>query len=209
MTLQPSRCVLFILGGLLALAAAAVPGCSEEPETAVEQIQELEKSGNVDALAKRAIEAEPTEGRLAVRSLARMGRKAEPALRQTMRKGNPPVRAEAALVYPTVTDRDKAQEPLSDLARDDAEPYVRAAAVTALGHMRAMDSMETLFAALNDPNPVVRRRAADAVTRIMGRSYELFVNGPEEKRLTAIEGLRQDWSQEQSGIRKYFKRDRK
>jgi len=205
-SIQPSRCIIAILGGTLALTAVGLPGCSE-PETEVDRIQELEKAGNVDALAKRAIEAEPGEGRLAVRSLGRLGRQAEPALRQAMQKGNPAVRAEAALVYPTVTSRQKAQEPLSELARHDPEPYVRASAVTALGHMRAMDSMDAILEALNDPNPVVRRRAADAVTRIMGRAYELYVNGPEEKRLQAIEGLRRDWKQDEGHIRQYFRRN--
>jgi HEAT repeat protein len=197
-----------ILGGALALAAAGLAGCSE-PETEVERIQALEKAGKVEALAEKAIEAEPMEARLAVRSLGRMGRQAEPALRQTMQKGQSVVRAEAALVYPMVAEREKAQEPLKDLARDDPEPHVRAAAVTALGHMRAMESMEALLQALNDPKPLVRRRAANAVERIMGRAYELYIDGPEEKRLQAIEGLRQDWNADKEKIRQYFMRGRK
>jgi len=205
-SIQPSRCVLAILGGMLALTAVGLPGCSE-PETEVDRVQELERAGNVDALAKRVIEAEPGEGRLAVRSLGRLGQQAEPALRQAMKKGKPAIRAEAALVYPTVTSRQEAQEPLSELALDDPEPYVRASAVTALGHMRAMDSMDAILQALNDPNLLVRRRAAEAVTRIIGRSYELYLTGPEEKRLQAIAGLRQDWKQDEGHIRDYFRRN--
>jgi hypothetical protein len=196
-----------VLGGTLALAAACLVGCSE-PETEIERIQDLEKSGKVDALAERAMEGDPKEARLAVRSLSRMGRQAEPALRQTMQKGRPVVRAEAALVYPMVAEREKAQETLTDHAHKDPEPHVRAAAVTALGHMRAIESMEALLSALNDPDPLVRRRAANAVERIMGRSYELHVNGPEEKRLEAIDGLRQDWNADKDRIRKYFMRGR-
>jgi len=205
-TVQPSRYVIVILGGLLALTAVGLEGCSE-PETETDRVQALERAGNVDALAKRVIDAEPDEGRLAVRSLGRLGGQAEPALRQAMKKGKPAIRAEAALVYPTVTSRQEAQEPLSELARDDPEPYVRASAVTALGHMRAMDSMDAILEALNDPNLLVRRRAADAVKRIVGRSYELYLNGPEEKRLQAIDGLRQDWKQDESHIRDYFRRN--
>ncbi|MFO8013141.1 MAG: HEAT repeat domain-containing protein [Phycisphaerae bacterium] len=208
MNVPSDRPILVILGGALAFAAAGLAGCAE-PESEVERIQELEKAGKVDALAEKAIEAEPMEARLAVRSLGRMGRQAEPALRQTMQKGKPVVRAEAALVYPMVAEREKAQEPLKDLARDDPEPHVRAAAVTALGHMRAMESMEALLQALNDPKPLVRRRAADAVERIMGRAYELYLDGPEEKRLQAIEGLRQDWNADKARIRQYFMRGQK
>jgi len=199
---------IVILGGLLVLAAAGVPGCSE-PESEIEQIQELEKAGDVDALAKRATEAEPDVGRQAVRSLGRLGARAEPALRQVMKQGKPTVRSEAALVYPRVTKRQEAQAPLSELSRRDPEPHVRAAAVTALGHMRALESMDTILEALNDPKLVVRRRAANAVTRIMGRAYELYLNGPEEKRLQAIEGLRQDWNRDKDIVRRYFERKAK
>jgi len=201
---------LVIVGSVLALAAAGLAGCGSEPEAPeIEQIQELEQSGEVEALAERAVEGQPLEARMAVRSLGRLGRRAEPALRETMQKGKPVVRAEAALVYPMVADREKAQEPLKDLAHDDPEPHVRAAAVTALGHMRAMESMEALLEAVNDPNPLVRRRAADAVERIMGRSYELYIDGSEEERLKAIDGLRQDWLKDKDRIREYFMRGRK
>ena len=205
------RCpTVVLLGGALALATAGLAGCSDdEPRGPSEEIRELEKAGKVDALTERAIEGEPTEARMAVRSLGRLGRQAEPALRQTIEKGKPIVRAEAALVYPMVAEREKAQEPLKDLAHKDPEPHVRAAAVTALGHMRAMESMEALLQALNDPNALVRQRAANAVERIMGRSYELYIDGPEEKRLQAIEGLREAWLQDKDRIRKYFMRGRK
>jgi len=199
------RILIVVLGGLLALAAAALPGCSE-PESEVEHIRDLERAGNADALAKRAIEAEPDAARRAVHSLGRLGPKAEPALRQTMEKGSPIVRAEAALVYPRVAKREQAQEPISALAHQDPEPRVRAAAVTALGHMRAIDSMDAILEALNDPNLLVRRRAADAVARIMGRHYELYLDGPEEKRRQAIDTLRQDWNRDKDVIRRYFLR---
>ena len=210
MNVPSHRRTLVIVGGVLALAAVGLAGCGSDPEAPeIEQIRDLEQSGEVEALAERAVEGEPLEARMAVRSLGRLGRQAEPALRETMRKGKPVVRAEAALVYPMVADREKAQEPLKDLAHDDPEPHVRAAAVTALGHMRAMESMEALLEAVNDPNPLVRRRAADAVERIMGRSYELHIDGPEEKRLKAIDGLRQDWLTDKDRIRQYFMRGQK
>jgi len=208
MTVYPSYRDSVLLSALAALVAAGLAGCSE-PESEIEQIQEFEDSGNVDALAERALEAEPEVGRHAVRSLGRLGPKAEPALRQVMEKGKPTVRAEAALVYPRVSSRQKAQEPLATISRRDPEPYVRASALTALGRMRALDSMEAIIEALNDPDLGVRRRAADAVARIMGLEYELYLDGPEEKRLEAIEVVRKSWNHTKNFLRQYYERKAK
>jgi len=206
LTLRVPRPVLVTLAVLLAAPAVCLLGCGE-PETEVEQIQRLAERGDVDALAEKADSPDPEVSRLAVRALVRAGKKAQPAIRRAMHSKRPEVREEAALIYPRVAARrDEAQEPLTELLRTDPNAKVRASAVTALGHMTAYEQMEALFDALDDPDGMVRQRAAKAVARIMGRKYELFINGPPEKRRQAIEGLRGDWRNEKDAISRYYER---
>jgi len=196
------------LGSAAALVflAAGCGGGEESTDPVIEEIVRLEKKGDVDALAEKTRDPEPRVSRLAVHSLARIGRKAKPVLDRAIRDERPEVRAEAVLVYPRVAKRSEAAEPLAQIARSDPQPQVRAAAVTALGQMRAFDKMDALFEALDDPDPLVRRRAAGAVSRILGRTYELYVDGPAEKRRQAIAELRKVWPELAPQIRDYYTR---
>jgi len=201
-----SPAVVLGLMAALVLLAGGCGGGEESADPVVEEIIRLEKKGDVDALAEKTRDPEPRVSRLAVHSLARIGRKAKPVLDRAIRDERPEVRTEAVLVYPRVAKRSEAAEPLAQIARSDPKPQVRAAAVTALGQMRAFDKMDALFEALDDPDPLVRRRAAGAVSRILGRTYELYVDGPAEKRRQAIAELRKVWPELAPQIRDYYTR---
>jgi HEAT repeat protein len=91
------------------------------------------------------------------------------------------------------------------VVREDPSPEVRAAAATALGGARAVDEMQTLLAALEDPDRTVRARANAAVARIIGRRYETYVDGTPEQRREAVERLRQAWPSMERDTRDYYR----
>ena len=98
---------------------------------------------------------------------------------------------------------------LGTAARQDPSANVRAAAVTALGQARAVSEMDALLAALEDEDRTVRERASAAVTRILGRRYETYVDGKPEQRHEAVEALRQAFYSEMAPhVRAYYSRDR-
>ena len=190
-----------VLGAMLPLGLV---GCGE-PESEADRIRRLGREGKVDALAEKIKAADPETARLAVRCLAQAGEKAQPVVREAMDDPRAQVRAETALVYPRVAKRPEAQKRLGDLARRDPEARVRGSAVRALGQMRGLEQMETLLTALDDPDPLVRHLASEAVSRIMGQRYELNLNGPAEKRRQDIARLRKVWQRWKGTVRGYYR----
>jgi HEAT repeat protein len=182
------------------LACAFVAGCSGDADT---------PSGPAAAEPGEtagAAPADPALPRQAVRDLAARGPGAEPSVRRLLEHPRDEVRLEAAVVYPRVARGDAAPA-LAKTARSDPNPDVRAAAVTAIGHMRAMDEMDAVIAALEDDEPLVRQRAADTVFRILGRRYDVNVSPQDWKRTVAE--IRELWRSQEGTIRDYYQRRRR
>lgn len=178
-------------------ALVLLVGCADEPEGAPAAGDgALVAPGNGDARAGEAL-------RRRIRTLARGGAEARAEIEPFLAHANPAAREEAAVVYPRVAEGNAAPA-LARLATDDPEPDVRAAAVTAIGHMRAMDEMDAVIRALEDPDWLVRRRAADAASRITGQRYEVNVS-PEEWRRT-VEEIRALWQNHEHMLRTYHER---
>jgi len=135
-----------------------------------------------------------------IRALARQGTQARPEIEPFLKHAVPAAREEAALVYPRVAEGTAAPA-LARLATADPEPDVRAAAVTAIGHMRAMDEMDAILHALEDPDGLVRRRAADAASRITGQRYD--VNVPPDEWRKTVEDIRALWQHHGQTLRTY------
>ena len=74
-------------------------------------------------------------------------------------------------------------------------PQVRAACVEGLGRQWDYDSIEELFAALEDPSPLVRGRAGAALMRMLGRQRDFRADAPPEERQHFIRLLRGDWEE--------------
>jgi HEAT repeat protein len=185
--------------------AILLSGCSgPTPDPNAARIERYRQEGNAGALAQEVETGDPTVGRAAVRAMGFMGKKALPQIEQALKDKRPEIREEAALAYGRAADQQEVRQ-LATVARVDPAPVVRAAAVTALGDARALDEMETLLAAADDPDRAVRVRAGAAITRIFGRRYELYIDGPPEERQRAIAALRVDWVAEQRGTRDYYK----
>jgi len=190
---------IVILGGLLVLAAAALlAGCGDEPEGTLDaQPSETGASDKPQAPAPEVL-------RQRIRALARQGTAARHEVEPYLKHPSPAAREEAALAYPRVTEEERSAPELAQLSTTDPEPDVRAAAVTALGHMRAMDDMDAILEALEDPDPLVRRRAAEAATRITGQRYD--VNVPPEQWRRTVEYIRTLWQKHGDMLRSYHER---
>ena len=186
--------------GLLA-AAGLLPGCGGSGDPQVDHINRLLEQKNTPAL-EREIDAQDSETScLAVRALGQLGPPARPQIEKAMKNPRSEVRREAAAAYPQTASGPTAPV-LATAARTDPDAAVRAAAVTSLGRMRALDEIETLLAAVQDADPLVRQRASDAIARIMGARYD-FGSTDEERRQTVAE-VRRAWRQELEILRKYY-----
>jgi hypothetical protein len=196
----------------LLVAASAIPGAgcnSKDAESS--RIESYRSDRNVEGLAREATGAKTETSQAAVQALGTLGPQALPRLQESLKDERPEVRVAAALAYgQAVQVHDQAAplaeqvRPLAAAVQTDPSPDVRAAAVTALGHVRAMDEMETLFKALEDPDAMVRARAGAAVARITGRRYETYVNGTPEQRRAAVAAIRQMWAADEKGTRNYY-----
>ena len=193
---------LMLAVAVVAMAAALV-GCGGSGDPDTDRVNRLQKQGNAAALEQEVEKADTRVACLAVRALGRMGPQAQPQIEKALKSQYAEVRQEAALVYPRAV-RGTAAPPLASAARTDGEPNVRAAAVTALGHMAAVDEIETLLAAVEDPDPLVRRRASEAIARIMGRIYDF--SGTPQQRHEAAALVRERWRVEAQPLRDYHQK---
>jgi hypothetical protein len=62
--------------------------------------------------------------------------------------------------------------------------------------MGAFGEMETFLAAMDDPDPIVRRRAGEAAKRFACADVRFRAEDPPEKRQAAIQTLRDLWRKE-------------
>jgi hypothetical protein len=105
-------------------------------------------------------ESEPAADRLGA-----LGPAAWPALLRALEREGPAVREAAVGVLATATKPDDAvRQGVARLARKDAEPDVRAVAVSALRKLAGRQGYDVVVAALDDPSPAVRRKAITACT---------------------------------------------
>ena len=186
---------------VLLAGAANFAGCSA-PESDTQRIQRLARKGDVEGLTHEIAKNDATVGREAVHALATLGAKAEPQVRTALGDSRAPIREAAAAVYPQVAGP-KAAPDLARMARLDADPNVRAVAVTGLERLVALDEMEALFAALEDPDALVRRRAVTAVERLIGRRYDICASGTPEERHRIVAELREEWPSIESRTHQY------
>jgi HEAT repeat protein len=174
----------------------------------MERVESLRRQGNVEGLARETSAADVEVARRAASSLGYLGAEAVPHLEQALKDSRHEVREAAAVAL----GRTAAADPVSLLgtaAREDPSANVRAAAVTALGEVRAVSEMDALLGALEDEDRTVRERASAAVTRILGRRYEVYLDGTPEERHQAVEALRQAFYGEMAPhVRAYYSRQR-
>ena len=172
-------------------AAAMLAGCSGD-ESAAARIERMAREGDADGLAREAQNPDADVSRMAVRALGGLGAKAVPQVEKALKDPRSEIREAAAIALPRV-EKAKAARVLASVAKQDESASVRAAAATALGQIRAVDEVDTLLAALEDPDRTVRFRASAAMERIVSRRYEFYVDGTPEERHEAVEKFRAAW----------------
>ena len=166
------------------------------------RIDKLRRAGDVEALAAEIAGADEEAACRAVKAMASVGAKAVGHIERAMQDPRPKIRQKATLAYVRAAEPKQAA-PLAKAARDDESPGVRAAAVTGIGRLCAYEEMETLLAAMDDPNLMVRRRAADAVAHIIGRRYRYNANDSSDKRRASIAVIRDVWAKDKKMIGRY------
>jgi HEAT repeat protein len=168
----------------------------------------LRQAGNTAELGRRAADPRPAIAAPAVRELSTMGPAALPHLATAIGHTEPGVREMAAASMARAGRADADAIPglakvLADPARQDPSPRVRAAAVTALGHMRAAEEWATLFDATEDADPAVRERADRALAHLLG-VVQLYDPAKPEERRAAIARLRKGFADEKLRDRVLF-----
>jgi len=186
--------------GFLA-TAGLLPGCGSGKDPEVERVDRLREQKNTAALQQEIDKKDPKISTLAVRSLAQLGPEARPQIERAMQDTRSEIRREAAAVYPQ-TSTGPAAPALAAVARTDPDAAVRAVAVTSLGRMRALDEMETLLAAVEEPDPLVRQRASDSIALIMGARYDF--RGTNAERHRTVAEVRKACRDQMEILRKYY-----
>lgn len=112
--------------------------------------------------------------------------------------------AELALFSASENEREDAairlarhpDKPVGQLRRVFAESKsarVRAAAAMGLGRLRDWESGPLLIAALEDPSPLLRGRAAQALNRIAAEDFRFRARDPLKKRQQKLQRIKRKW----------------
>jgi HEAT repeat protein len=180
--------------------AALLAGCSKGSDPEIVRVRELQSQGNTKAVALEAENSDMRVARVAVESLGHMGPDAIPHIQKALQDPRIEVREIAAIAYAEAAPQNE-MATLSSVARTDPSPAVRATAVVALGQVYAFSEIDTLFAAIEDPDRAVRVRASAALARMIGRRYETYIDGTPEQRRQIVAALRQLWPTMERGVR--------
>ncbi len=172
------------------------------------RMEDLRTDGNVETLSSEVQSSDVRTARRAVATMGYVGQKAVTQIRRALEDPRPAVRQQAAMAYARAAEA-KDLSLLTRVARTDQSPRVRAAAVTALGQARAHEEMETLLAAMDEDDVVVRQRAAEAVVLILGRRYPYDANASSSERLQSIAQIRKFWMNTRSHVTWYYDKERK
>jgi HEAT repeat protein len=173
----------------------------------VERVERMRAAGDAGGLGRTVAEADAEEARLALAALGRMGSDAAAEIRSALADERPAVREMAALALGRAAARREAGR-LADVAAEDESGTVRAAAVTALGDVKAYDQMETLIAALADPDEMVRRRAAAAIAQVTGITFPFNARKPDDPRhVQAVANLRRIWPKMRGDLSRHWTED--
>ena len=168
---------------------------SDKTEERLAAIDELAARGSESGMRAIAELTGDPETRVACRALLAVASSKLDDRRKYIERAAKDDRAEvrqAAMVgLGRLNDKKRDAETLAQVVRDTKEdPYVRAAAVQAIGRLRAWDQRHAAIDALEDPSPLVRGRAAAALKNMVGRDFLFRANDPPEERAKAVANIR-------------------
>jgi HEAT repeat protein len=98
-----------------------------------------------------------------------------------------------AHLLPERRQEQESAEQLRDVLTKEDSRQARAAAAAKLGEMQDEDSMPALLQAMEDPDPVIRGRAAAAVRKIMGADYYFRADDSPQRRKEVLAVIKRDW----------------
>ena len=143
------------IAGVLSIALAAGDAGAAGYEVCLDVTADIRALGSDDAF-----EWEPARDRLSA-----LGPAAFPALLRALEGEGPAVREGVVGVLASATEaNDAVRDGLGRVVRSDPEVAVREVAVPALRKLAGRKSHDVVVAALDDPSPVVRRKAITACT---------------------------------------------
>ena len=96
-------------------------------------------------------------------------------------------------LLPERAPKPESAEDLRDVLEKGDSTQARTVAAAKLGEMRDEESMPVLLRAMEDPDPVIRGRAAAAVRKIMGADYYFRAGDPPKRRKEVIATIKRDW----------------
>ena len=175
-------------------------GNDDQKLQAIESLSAEGSDRSIRSVARATTDASP---RVAARALlavsrSRLEERAQ-YLRDALRKDRREEVREAAVVglanhhagqKDGAGKKDDAQT-LARVASNSMEaPRVRAAALGAIGQMRAYEARGAALAALEDPDPKVRGQAAAALRTMIGRDFHFRADDPPAKRKAAVAKIR-------------------
>jgi len=185
----------------LLLSGGDEPADKSDPNAA--RIARLRQQRNVAALGRELTNPNPDVARRAIAALGEIGSESLDHVRGALADARPRVREKAAATYAHVAQH-KDAAPLARLATTDESPNVRAAAVSGLDRMMAFEQMDAILAAMDDPDVLVRRRAANAAERFACVRVGYNADASPAQRQAAIERLRAEWLKSQQRAAKYW-----
>ena len=156
-------------------------------------IDALARDGSQEAMRAVAEVAGDADGRVASRAVLAVSssrlKNRRTYVMRAVEDLRPEVREAGMIGVGRLRDKQEAAM-LSRVVNDRREDeHVRAAAVQAIGLMRAWDHRDAAIHALDDPSPRVRGRAAAAVRSMIGRDFGFRANDPAAKRKAAIQRI--------------------
>lgn len=167
---------------------------SGNTEERLEAIDELSAEGSEEGLRAIAEVVQDADTRVACRALLVLATtRLEDRRERIMRAAEderPEVRRIAMVGIGRLQDKGNA-EMLATVVRDRQEdPHVRAAAVQAIGELRAWKYRHAALDVLDDPSPLVRGRAAAALHRMTGRNFGFRANATPQERAVIVALMR-------------------
>ncbi len=96
-------------------------------------------------------------------------------------------------LLPERAPKPESAEDLRDVLEKGDSTQDRTVAAAKLGEMRDEESMPVLLRAMEDPDPLIRGRAAAAVRKIMGADYYFRASDPPQRRNEVIATIKRDW----------------
>jgi len=202
--------LLIIVGVLATLVVWSAPwreplgGGPAPRDPALARVEQYRREGNLEALAGEADDPRPEVATRAVRAMGSLGPAAVPHLERRIGDARPEVR-EAAVVACGQAAGDLLPEAVAAAARTDPSVFVRATAVSVLGHCKAWRHGDVLIDAMEDPDPAVRARAAAAFREITGVGFDESL-GVAPDSLQAARELRALWPGMRENLEAYYKR---